>query len=65
MNSSENDVEIFPSTGIVSVKTLARMAETNDLAVIKTLTDKKIPILKLGKFRRAWLVRLDDLFKNE
>lgn len=56
-----SEVTYLPSTGIISVKALAKYMGTTDATLIQGLTRYKIPYIKLSKLHEHWLIRLEDL----
>lgn len=52
---------ILPPTGIIPVTDLVKFLGTTDQTLLEKLKKENIPVLKLGEFRRMWLVRLEDL----
>lgn len=62
--TEESQLEIFPSKGIVSIKTLSKMMGSDERTIIKKLNEKNIQMLKLGKYHKTWFLRLEDLFEE-
>ena len=60
-NMAVNFDNILPPTGIINYADLLKYLGTSDQTLIERLKENKIPILKLGEFRRMWLIRLEDL----
>lgn len=58
---AEYDPLVLPSEGVVTLDELAKFLKTTDETLIESLRKNKIPVLKLGKFRRMWVIRLEDL----
>lgn len=59
------DVTYLPSTGIISVKALAKYLGTSDATLIQGLSKHGVPYIKLSKFHEHWLIRLEDLKAND
>lgn len=55
------EVTYLPSTGIISVKALAKYLGTSDATLILGLSKHGVPYIKLSKFHEHWLIRLEDL----
>jgi len=59
--SAQTMPRILPPTGIITFAELAKFLQVSDQTLIDNLKKENIPILKLGNFRRMWLIRLEDL----
>lgn len=59
--STNTGVTYLPSTGIISVKALAKYLGTSDATLIQGLTKHKIPYIKLSARHEHWMIRLEDL----
>lgn len=55
------EIDMFPSAGIISVAKLAKYLKTDDATLIKGLTRLRIPYIKLSGRHKHWLIRLEDL----
>ncbi|WP_321420490.1 hypothetical protein [uncultured Methanomethylovorans sp.] len=58
---SENTPKILPPSGLITYADLVKFLGTSDLTLAQSLKKAGVPILKLGQFRRMWLIRLEDL----
>ncbi|MBN1134289.1 MAG: hypothetical protein JXA38_05140 [Methanosarcinaceae archaeon] len=52
---------ILPPTGIITFPDMVKFLGTTDQTLLEKLRKEEIPILKLGEYRRMWLIRLEDL----
>ena len=55
------ELNILPAEGIITVDELAKFMRLSENALINNLTKNNIPVLRLSKFRRNWVVQLGDL----
>lgn len=53
--------DILPESGLIKITDLAIWSEVGIESLMASLTKAKIPVLKIGKNHRTWLVRLEDL----
>lgn len=58
---SEYEPLVLPSEGIITYAELVKFLKTTDETLITSLRKNKIPVLKLGGYRRMWVIRLEDL----
>lgn len=56
-------VDVLPSSGIISIKSLAEFLHTDTASLQQALSDNDIPVLKLSSRFDKRLVRLEDLRK--
>lgn len=55
---------VLPTTGIVTLPTLAQVMHMSADSLIEALREHKIGICKLGKRRSTWFIQLDELTAN-
>ncbi len=58
---AEYDPLVIPSDGIITFDELVKYLRTSDETLIEHLRKSQIPVLKLGNYRRMWIIRLEDL----
>lgn len=58
---SEYEPMVLPPAGLITYSDLVKFLKTTDETLITSLRKNKIPILKLGSYRRMWVIRLEDL----
>ncbi len=58
---SDYEPLVIPSEGIVTYAELMKFLKISDETLIESLRKNKIPVLKLGSYRRMWVIRLEDL----
>lgn len=58
---SEYEPLVLPSAGLITYAELVKFLKTSDETLITSLRKNKIPVLKLGGYRRMWVIRLEDL----
>lgn len=57
-------IEVLPSSGIITVKALAEWLHTDPNSLQQSLSNNRIPVLKLSSRHASKLVRLEDLRKK-
>lgn len=53
--------QILPEKGIITIKDLSEFLRITDFVLIENLRKENVKILKLGKYRRHWIISLEDL----
>ena len=61
VESITDDIFAIPTEGLISIKNLSNLTGINIESLTQSLSNNKVPVLKLGSYKKDWYVSLRKL----